>query len=94
MNAAIQPLYLALGKFTPPVQPTSIAEVQRKAIDAKQAEIDAAYSQLNALETLLEECRKHLEGQIDVVDGSHGQPAPNLAMQLVCQIDDILDGGL
>lgn len=90
----IQPNYSTLGKFNPPVQPTPIIEVHRRAIDAKQEEVRAAYERISKLEADLNECREFLEDQIDVVDGSYGEPAPNRAMVLVCMIDETLDGGL
>ncbi len=44
------------------------------------------------LESDLNECREYLEDQVDVVDGSYGEPSPNRAMQLVQMIDETLNG--
>ena len=45
---------------------------------------------ITRLEGDLLECRDFLEGQIDVVDGDYGEPAPNRAMQLCTMIDETL----
>lgn len=52
---------------------------------------DAA-ARITRLEADLNECRDFLEGQVDVVDGSYGEPSPNRAMQLVSMIDETLHG--
>jgi len=38
----------------------------------------------------LEQAREHIDGEIDVVDGDYGIPAPNKAMRLAQEIDDAL----
>lgn len=38
----------------------------------------------------LEEARNYIDGHIDVVDGSYGEPAPNRAMSLASTIDEAL----
>lgn len=53
---------------------------------------DMAAKRIARLECDLEECREYLEKQMDVVDGSYGEPAPNRAMQLVWMIDQTLNG--
>jgi predicted nucleic acid-binding Zn-ribbon protein len=60
--------------------------------DAKSEELKAAYERIARLEADLLECREHLEKEMDVVDGDHGEPAPNRAMQLVSMIDETLHG--
>lgn len=90
----IQPAYRALGAFNPPAHPTPIIDVHRRAINEKQEELKAAYERIAELEADLHECREFLEGQVDVVDGSYGEPVPNRAMVLVCMIDETLDGVL
>lgn len=56
------------------------------------ATLDAACDRIAKLEADLLECREYLEGQMDVVDGSYGQPEPNKAMQLVNMIDERIHG--
>jgi hypothetical protein len=56
------------------------------------ATLDAACDRIAKLEADLLECREYLEGQMDVVDGDYGQPAPNKAMQLVHMIDERIHG--
>lgn len=60
--------------------------------DARQAELVAAYERIAELEADLLECREYIEDAVDVVDGDHGVPAPNRAMQLVSMIDESLHG--
>jgi hypothetical protein len=43
----------------------------------------------NLLE-VLQDVREFLDGQIDVVDGDYGEPAPNKAMRLAQRIDEAL----
>jgi hypothetical protein len=38
----------------------------------------------------LEQAREHIDGEIDVVDGDYGVPAPNKAMSLAQEIDAAL----
>lgn len=51
-----------------------------------------ASGRIGRLEADLQDCREYLEKEMDVVDGSYGEPSPNRAMQLVNQIDETLDG--
>lgn len=43
------------------------------------------------LEAILQDVLEYLEGQIDVVDGVEGIPAPNKAMSLALEIQLTLD---
>lgn len=36
------------------------------------------------------EAREHIDGEIDVVDGSYGEPAPNRAMSIASLIDEAI----
>lgn len=50
----------------------------------------AATNKFSELVEALEEAREFIDGQIDVVDGDYGVPAPNKAMQLAQVIDAAL----
>ena len=52
----------------------------------------ALLDRITRLEADLADCREYLGGQIDVVDGSYGEPAPNKAMILCQLIDRTLHG--
>lgn len=45
---------------------------------------------LSALYDVLTDAREFIDDQIDVVDGSYGQPEPNKAMRLAQEIDEAL----
>lgn len=45
---------------------------------------------LAALISALEQVREYIDGQIDVVDGDYGVPAPNKAMRIAQEIDTAL----
>lgn len=45
---------------------------------------------LERAEEVLEQARKHIDGEIDVVDGDYGEPRPNAAMRLAAEIDAVL----
>jgi hypothetical protein len=49
-----------------------------------------ALKRIKMLEAGLLECREYLEGHVDVIDGSYGEPRPNKAMQLTIMIDETL----
>jgi hypothetical protein len=57
-----------------------------------RTELVVAQERIKKLEAALEECREYLEGQSDVIDGPHGAPLPNRAMQLHSMIDETLHG--
>ena len=53
--------------------------------------VEAGYrARVERLESLLEDVLEFLEGQVDVVDGSYGEPAPNRAMTLTTEIKEAL----
>ena len=45
------------------------------------------------LETALAVALEYIEDHVDVVDGSYGQPAPNRAMSVMNEINEILGKG-
>lgn len=59
-------------------------------IPALLSHITAQAAAYNRALDLLYEARQHIDGEIDVVDGDYGEPAPNQAMRLASAIDDIL----
>lgn len=75
-----------LGKFT------EYVDIERRAINARQEELRAAYQAIDRLRADLLECREYIEDHVDVVDGDYGEPAPNRAMALVSMIDESLHG--
>jgi len=54
------------------------------------SEIEKRDAIIQEMAALLEECKEHIAGEVDVVDGDYGVPAPNKAMQLTTEIDNVL----
>lgn len=53
--------------------------------------VEAGYrARIDRLEWLLHDVLEFLDGQVDVVDGSYGEPAPNRAMTLTSEIKEAL----
>lgn len=52
------------------------------AISALVEENQKQAAQIKVLRDILHDVRDHIDGEIDVVDGSYGEPAPNKAMVL------------
>lgn len=59
-------------------------------IPALLSHITAQDRALSVALNLLYEARQYIDGEIDVVDGDYGEPAPNKAMQLASAIDEVL----
>ena len=54
-------------------------------------ELKAAYHRITQLEEELRNARAYIECDVDIIDGSDG-PRPNVAMNLVSDIDECLYG--
>ncbi len=74
--------YPSLGKFNEDCAAIGKSLDERQALLARVARLEAD----------LLECREYLEVDMDVVDGSNGEPRPNRAMALVNMIDETLHG--
>jgi hypothetical protein len=61
--------------------------IARDEQEANAVFICRAANNHEALLEALREAREHINGEIDVVDGSYGEPAPNKAMLLAQLID-------
>ncbi len=55
-----------------------------------RAEIDRLRAQSADLGGMLLDVLEYLDNYVDVVDGDYGQPAPNKAMRLVQEIEEML----
>jgi hypothetical protein len=68
---------------------TLLEGIKDKALaEARQYTVDALQKKIAKLEAVLDEVEDFLEGQVDVVDGSYGEPAPNRAMSLMTEIQE------
>ena len=52
--------------------------------------IEQAMAKIAQLEAALEAAKEFIDGQVDVVDGDYGVPAPNRAMQTMTEINEIM----
>jgi hypothetical protein len=51
---------------------------------------DEQTKRIAKLESVLSEIAAMFEGEVDVVDGSYGEPSPNRAMQITSMIDEVI----
>lgn len=79
----------------PPYVPTQAEiDAQRRVLNESFASLRLTAEKLKAAhDALLEACheaREFIDGQIDVVDGDDGVPAPNKAMKLATILDEAI----
>lgn len=62
-------------------------------VDSIDRTIDGLFAKIARLQSALHSCLDYLDGKVDVVDGSYGEPAPNREMSLVIEINEALGRG-